>query len=187
MMILLLGGTGRTGKLVLEEAVKRGYLVNCLVRDPTRLERDHASINFFKGSPNQMSDLKQSMYGCEAIISVLNISRTPDFPWARLRTPVTFLSDVMHNVIELAEQEGIKRIIVCSAWGVAETKRDVPAWFNWFINNSNIGFAYKDHEKQEELLKKSNLRWTIVRPTGLTNSKKEQKVIESYYGRPGRK
>jgi len=30
------------------------------------------------------------------------------------------------------------------------------------------------------LLKKSDLNWTIIRPTGLTNSKKEQNIRETF-------
>ncbi|WP_424507722.1 NAD(P)H-binding protein [Robiginitalea sp.] len=38
----------------------------------------------------------------------------------------------------------------------------------------------KDHERQEELLTKSKLNWTIVRPTGLSNSKREEKIRETF-------
>ena len=59
-------------------------------------------------------------------------------------------------------------------------KKELPGWFRWIIDNSNVGYAYRDHERQEELLMKSNLPWTIVRPEGLLNFKKYQEVIESY-------
>ena len=95
-----------------------------------------------------------------------------------------FLSYVMKNVIELAAIHKVKRIIACSAWGAAETKNDLPAWFRWLIDNSNIGYTYKDHERQEKLLMSSTLSWTIVRPTGLTNFKKYQQIIESYNNKP---
>ncbi len=49
-------------------------------------------------------------------------------------------------------------------------KKDLPAWFRWFIDNSNIGPAYRDHERQEILLQETDLDWTIVRPVGLTNA-----------------
>lgn len=183
MKILLLGATGRTGKLILEDATAKGYHVNCLVRYPDKIETNERTL-VFKGNPTNIEDLEKAMYGCEAIINVLNISRKSDFPWAKLRTPKTFLSDVITNIINLSTQNNIKRLIVCSAWGVAETKKDLPNWFRWFIENSNIGVAYRDHERQEKFLKKSDLNWTIVRPSGLTNTKKKQKVLESYLNIP---
>jgi len=184
MKVLLLGATGRTGKMVLQIAVEKGYELNCLVRNSKKICKKYKKINIFEGSPKTISDLEKALQGCEIIISVLNISRKSDFPWSKLRTPVTFLSDVMSNIIELSEKYNIKRILVCSAWGVSETKNDIPKWFKWLIDNSNISVAYKDHERQEELLKRTSLPWTIIRPTGLTNSKKEQNILESYENRP---
>jgi len=55
---------------------------------------------------------------------------------------------------------------------------------SWFIKNSNIRVAYKDHQRQENELKKSKLNWTIVRPTGLINFKNQKKIIESYNNDP---
>lgn len=184
MKILILGATGRTGKLILEEALNQGYQVNCLVREFERVKRNNKNVKVIKGSPERFSDLENAIKDCKAIISVLNISRKSDFPWSKLRTPPTFLSDVMKNVTSLPNKNGLERVVVCSAWGVAETEKEIPVWFKWFIKNSNIGVAYKDHERQENELKNSKLNWTIVRPTGLTNFKNDKKVIESYNNEP---
>lgn len=183
MKILLLGATGRTGKLVLALALRKGYQVNCLVRNSKRLE-EQDSIRIFEGNPSKREDLQSAMTSCECIISVLNVSRKSDFPWSGLRTPKKYLSEVMSLLIPLAEKSRIKRIIVCSAWGVAETKKDIPLWFKWFIEHTNIGKAYQDHERQERLLMQSDLNWTIVRPVGLTNTKKEQGIRETFENVP---
>lgn len=182
MKILLLGATGRTGKLVLQEAIDKNYTVNCVVRSLPAF--NHPNVRFFIGNPGDENILSEAMHGCEAIINVLNISRTSDFPWSPLRTPQTFLSDTMKKVVSLAVAKNINRIVVCTAWGTSDTRNDLPKWFSWFINNSNIGIAYRDHERQEELLQQSTLKWTIVRPSGLTNSKKPQRVMESYQNQP---
>lgn len=179
MRILLLGATGRTGKLVLTSALKEGYSVNCLVRKPDKIEAQDG-VQVFEGNPSDKHDLQSAMEGCECIMGVLNVSRHTDFPWSALRTPEKYLSEVMSQVIPMAEERNIQRIIICSAWGVAETKKDIPGWFRWFIENSNIGKAYEDHERQEQLLMQSNLNWTIIRPAGLTNSRKRQEIRESF-------
>src|SRR5688572_1928944 len=184
MKILLLGATGRTGKYVVDEALQQGYELKCLVRDRKKIKSSHERLELFEGSPEKTSDLERAITNCEAIIHVLNVSRNSDFPWSKLRTPPTFLSEVMKNVIEVAKKHNVKRVIVCSAWGAAETKKDLPGWFRWFIDNSNIGYAYRDHERQEKLVIGSNLLWTIVRPAGLTNFKKPQQIIESYNNNP---
>ncbi len=86
MKILLLGATGRTGKQVLSIALQEGYMVSCLARNTRRIE-PHTNLSIFEGDPTKQLDLEKAIYGCKSIISVLNISRTSDFPWAPLQTP----------------------------------------------------------------------------------------------------
>jgi putative NADH-flavin reductase len=180
MKVLLLGATGRTGKHVLRELINRGHHVNCLVRDPRKVDLTHQHLFLFEGTPYDSAAIQKSILGCDAVISVLNVARTSDFPWAKLRTPPTFMSDAMKQLIPLAEKHGVRRVVICSAWGTSETKKDMPGWFRWLIDHSNVGFAYRDHERQEAVLKSSTLDWTIVRPTGLTNFKTLQRIVESY-------
>ncbi len=183
MKIAVLGATGRTGKLVLNRALELGYEVKCLARESGRItNRD--GIGVIEGNCNSKRDLEQLVNGCDGIINVLNISRKTDFPWAGLKTPKNYLSEVMAHLIPIAENSRVKRIVICSAWGVGETKKDIPKWFRWLIDNSNIGMAYRDHERQEEILVKSKIDWTIVRPSGLTNSKKTEIIKESFDNKP---
>lgn len=184
--ILILGATGRTGKWVVQKAIEKGYALNILVRNISKIT-NHTSLTIFEGNPQNKSDIEKAAKDCNAIISVLNISRITDFPWAKLRTPKTFLSDVMQHIVSVAKEQKIERVVVCSAWGVAETNLDVPFWFRWTIKYSNIGVAYADHERQEKALMIADLDWTIVRPVGLVNSKKIQEVRVSYNNSPAPK
>ncbi|MBO3697520.1 NAD(P)-dependent oxidoreductase [Roseivirga sp. E12] len=111
MKILLLGATGRTGNLVLEQALATGHQVNCLVRSPEKVKIKHEKLTVFQGDTQNKTDLAKALEGCEAIISTLNISRTSDFPWARLRTPKDFLSKTMTQLIDLASNHNIKRVV----------------------------------------------------------------------------
>jgi len=84
MRVLLLGGTGRTGKLVLNLAIDNRFKVHCVARNPAAL-KSHKLLTIFEGSPEDSELLQSAAVGCDAIISVLNISRKSDFPWSPLR------------------------------------------------------------------------------------------------------
>ena len=183
MKILLLGATGRTGKIVLELALEKGHQVTCLARKTERIEK-RKGLTIFEGNPTNEIDLKKAIAACDSVVNVLNISRKSDFPWASLRTPKTLISDTMDSLVRISDNKNLKRIVICSAWGVAETRKDIPKWFKWFIDNSNIGMAYKDHERQEKKITESKLNWTIVRPVGLSNSRKEETVKETFANHP---
>lgn len=186
MQVLLLGATGRTGKHILEFLLKDGYAVNVLVRDKNKVQNHSGSLQIFEGDTRDEQTLRKAMSGCRAVISILNINRVTDFPWAKLKTSKTFLSDTMQNILNVARQLHPDRVITCSAWGTYETKKDIPWWFRWVINNSKIGITYKEHERQEDLLSHSEMNYTIVRPVGLTNfiTEKQIRVSENNVPKP---
>jgi putative NADH-flavin reductase len=184
MKILILGATGRTGRQLLSQALKAGYEVNVLVRNRAAVVIKSDKLIVFETQTFDELALEQAIMGCDAILSALNIARTSDFPWASLRTPSTFLSDTLINVYTVAEKLGVKRIVLTTAWGVSETKADIPGWFRWLIDNSNIGVAYRDHERQETFLKTTRLDWTAVRPVGLTNSTTDKPVLVTTNNQP---
>ncbi|MEM7659415.1 MAG: NAD(P)-binding oxidoreductase, partial [Bacteroidota bacterium] len=145
---------------------------------------DQPALTIVKGSPEDPSALAEAVQGCEAIISVLNVSRTSDFPWAPLRSPKDLMSRSMSQLLALPEAASVQRLVVCSAWGVAETKAELPFWFRWLIDYSNLKFPYLDHERQETIIRQSQLKWTLVRPVGLTPFSRIQTVRESYANQP---
>jgi putative NADH-flavin reductase len=49
MRFLIIGGSGRTGKLVISDILKRGHQVTALVRNPTSL-RQQPGLDIVKGA-----------------------------------------------------------------------------------------------------------------------------------------
>lgn len=184
MTILLLGASGRTGKWLLLHALLKGHHVRALVRNRGLVKASSPLLTIFEGQPTDPAALSEAARGCDVCISALNISRRSDFPWSALRTPPQLLSDTMRQLVRVAQTHPLQRILIVSAWGVAETKKNLPAWFRWLIHNSNIGAAYRDHERQEQVLVQSGIRWTSIRPTGLVNSRKEKPVTVSIDNQP---
>ena len=184
MHVLILGATGRTGRILLTEALRRGHRVTVLVSHKGALKTDPTLVEVYEGTPLNKFTLADAMRGCDAVLSTLNISRVSDFPWARLRTSKDFLSSSMKHIIGAVREHHINRVIILSAWGVAETKKDIPFWFRWLIDNSNIRYPYRGHEQQEQLLKASGLNWTIIRPAGLTDSEKDKDITVTLNNTP---
>ena len=184
MKVLLLGATGRLGRCVLRDLVDSGHTIHLLARYKERLPFEHPNVKVYIGNVSDEGHLREALQGCEAVLNVLNISRNSDFPWAKLRTPVTLLSTTMKALIKVMNSCQVKRVVVTTAWGVGDSWREVPRWFRWLIEHSNIRYAYQDHQRQEKLLQSSGLDWTIVRPTGLTNSPKIRKLVISRHGKP---
>lgn len=188
--IAVLGATGRTGMWIVKEALQRGYAVNALVREQSSLNIEHNDLAIIKGTPTATVDLIRVMEGCDAVLSALNISRKNEWwLWSELSSSPTFLSDVAIKMGKVAHEMGLKRCLVVTAWGTGETKADIPGWFRFFINATKIGVTYRDHERQEAVLEKSGLDWTIVRPVGLTNDTDDKPIgvlLESKTAKPAK-
>jgi putative NADH-flavin reductase len=184
MKVLILGATGRTGRLVVEDALKQGYDLSVLVRDKNKVSFSSKSIKVYQGTPTNRADLAAAMQGCEVIISALGIVRASDAPWSKLITAKNFISESIKNVIVEADQQNLKRLITVSAWGVGESKKEIPFWLRWLINYTNLGPVYADHEAEEKLLANSNLNWTAVRPVALNDSGKKKTLKVSLNNLP---
>ncbi|WP_184549739.1 NAD(P)-dependent oxidoreductase [Mucilaginibacter sp. FT3.2] len=184
MKILILGATGRTGCLIVDEALKQGYDLNVLVRDKNKISFSSKSIKVYQGTPTRRTDLAAAMQGCDVIISALGIVRASDAPWSKLITAKNFISESIKNAIAEADQQNLKRLITVSAWGVGETKKEIPFWLRWLINYTNLGPVYAEHELEEKLLANSNLNYTAVRPVALNDSKKMKNLKVSFNNAP---
>ncbi len=90
MKLLILGATGRTGRIIIEEAVKAGHEAVAIAREPAKLAGSGATV--VAGSPYETETVAEALRGCDAVINTLNVSRTSDFPWAKLRAPVDLIS-----------------------------------------------------------------------------------------------
>ena len=176
MKILLLGGTGRTGNEVLAQALQVSIAVQAVVRRAASVRVASPQLTLFESQVLDRPTLRAAMRGCDAVISTLNISRRSEFPWSGLRTPPHLLSDTMRNVLAVAQELSIRRIISVSAWGAGETRSELPGWFRWLVEHSNLAPAYRDHERQEQLLAASACDWTVVRPVILTNGRRQAQL-----------
>lgn len=151
--ILLFGATGRTENVILQKAISDGYEVTAIVRDKSKLDRTNAEI--IEGTPYDKDGVMSAVEGCDAVISILNISRTSDSPWAKLRSPKDLISRSIQNDVEGMKENDVKQIIVLSTLGAGDSKDKMPKFFNLFISMTNLKYAFKDYTHQEEILEQS--------------------------------
>jgi uncharacterized protein YbjT (DUF2867 family) len=174
MRILLLGATGRTGQLLLKKSLEDKHEVTAIVRDPSKLKGMDAKL--IQGTPYDLDTVKSAIKNCEAVICALNISRTSDNPWAKLRAPKDLISRSIENALTAMRENGIKRVITLSALGAGDSKKKMPFIFNFLISITNLKYAYLDHTRQEEMIAQSGLEWTVVRLPMLTDKKGEFEI-----------
>lgn len=182
--ILLLGATGRTGRLVIEEALAQGHQVVALVRRPEALALQTSGLAVIGGNPSSADDVRRALQGCDAVISTLNNNRASDAPWAKPVSPPGFMSGVMRHVVAAMQAQQVRRLAVLTAAGAGDSFADVPWLFRVLIRKTNLGHTYRDHDEQELVVMSSGLEWTVARPVGLHDGPPKGSLVRSTRGDP---
>ena len=71
MKLFVIGGTGRTGREVVQQALVRNHQVTAFVRSPERLTLKDERLSIVKGSATNENQLGNAMQNHDAVISTL--------------------------------------------------------------------------------------------------------------------
>lgn len=173
MRIAVFGATGRTGKRVVHTAVERGHTVVAVARSAAK----HTWPDGVEVLPGSVLDpilVRRALTGADAIIVAISMVRTSDFPWAKILTPTDLHVRAVQTLSTVAKEVGVQRYACISAHGVGESQARAGALFMALVNTSNIGVAYDDLARAEAALTETELDWTVVRPTRLTNGRRTE-------------
>ena len=161
MKILIIGATGRTGKCLVKESLKRKYEVSAIARNPEKLK--DFKIEITSGTPYDYTTVEKAISGCEAVINTLNVSRKSDNPWAPLAAPKDMISKSAANALKAMEKTGTKRYVALSTIGAGRSWKKSPFILKLIVSISNLRYAFRDHGRQETLLENSDIDYTICR------------------------
>lgn len=176
--ILLLGATGRTGRLVIDEALAQGHQVVALARRPDALA-PRAGLTVVGGDPASGTDVQRALAGCSAVISTLNNNRASDSPFAKPVSPAGFMTGVMRHVVAAMQVQQVRRLALLSAAGAGDSFADMPWIFRLLVRKTHLNHTYRDHDDQERVVMGSGLDWTVARPVGLHDGEPKGKLVKT--------
>ena len=169
MKILLFGISGGTGLATSAALVAAGHDVTGFARDPKKLPAA-ASVRLVCGDVMNAADVAAVMPGQDAVIVSLGNSQNPFalMLGARRTTPKNVCEVGTRHIVAAMQASGVGRVLVVSAFGVGDTRVQLPFAFKLFYRTV-LREHMADKERQEQLVKSSGLDWTLVQPVGLTD------------------
>lgn len=153
MKVAMFGATGRTGRLLLLEAVAREWAISVLVRDPVKLERTNG-ISVVVGDARSLPEVVSTIKGADAVFYSLAMSDTT--------IPATDLSDCIKTIVRAMHEQGIKRIIGIASAG--ELDHPEGGYRNKEGLPDFLQYITADQIRSYEALRDSGLEWTLMCP-----------------------
>lgn len=163
MKLLIIGGTGATGRELIKHALEDGHYITALVRNPGKLNITHANLNIIKGNVLDFESVQKAVAGQDAVLSALGHKRFFIY--------TSTLSEGTKNIVEAMEMHGVKRFICITTLGINDSRFKMGLYYTLFVIPVIVFFYFMDKIKQEKIIRSSKLNWTIVRPAQLTNGK----------------
>jgi putative NADH-flavin reductase len=155
LKIALFGATGRVGGEVLKLALEDDHDVTVLVRSPEKLT-PHNKLTVIQGNVRDSETVSRTIAGADVVFSALGTDKT------------TTLTEAVPHFIREMKTGGMKRIVTIGTAGILQSRID-PTLLRYEAGDTNrrLTFAAEEHRKVYDLLRESELDWTIVCPTYL--------------------
>jgi len=153
MNLAVLGATGGTGRLVVEQALAAGHTVTALVRSPEKLAVRNPNLHVVAGQATDPSAVARALDRADALISTLGGGGS-------------VISDSTQAIVEAAYEAGVSRVVLLSSF-LVERHRFNPV--TRLLTGIAMGSMIKDKSAGEKALRESNLDWTIVYASSLTD------------------
>jgi len=160
MKLVVFGASGKTGRLVVEQALASGNRVVAYVRNKEVFNMDHPALEVVEGLLNETNKLKTVINGSDACISVLG--------GASLTKHSNEIVEGIDTIVRLMEETGVKRFIYLSSLGAGESRNYMPQPVRFLVADVSLRVPLADHTANENRIMRSQLDWTIVRPGSLT-------------------
>lgn len=161
MKILIVGATRGIGRQVLEQALTAGHAVTALVRDAPRLDVQHERLKVVTGDILDANSVALAMAGQEAVCCSLGV-KVPGIH-------VTLFSEGTRNLLEAMKKSGTKRLVCVTGIGAGDSRGHGGFLYDRLFYPFMLRTVYADKDRQESLIKASDVEWVIVRPGFLTN------------------
>ncbi len=158
--VLIFGATGGTGRSILAQAHEAMYEVKVMVRDPNQVDLRAHNLSVVQGDVLNAMDVQQAVQEVDVVFVCLG---------AALDNRQMVRANGTANIIRAMQAQEVKRLICQTTMGMGDTFEMLSPQMRNFVVPNIMKHAFEDHAQQEAYVQQSDLDWTLVRPSNLTN------------------
>jgi putative NADH-flavin reductase len=160
MKILVIGATRGIGLQLVQQALEGGHSVTALVRKPGN-PIDDPQLRVVGGDILQAQTVEEAMAGQDVVCSTIGVKAG--------RGPITVFSEGIRNVIGAMKKHDVPRLENVSGIGAGDSRNHGGFFYDKLLFPLLMKRIYEDKDRQEEIIRASDVDWVIVRPGFLTN------------------
>ncbi len=156
MNITILGATGRTGMPLIEQALAQGHRVKAFVRNPSKLTKQHGSLEVIQGDVLDAAAVEKAVEGCDVVLCVLGHTKN---------SPDNLQTRAMQNITLAMKHHGVDRLVDLTGAGVRDPE-DEPKLVDRLIGGALKLVSPKileDGINHVRVIEESGVAWTVVR------------------------
>jgi putative NADH-flavin reductase len=153
--IAILGGAGKAGQPLVQQALQAGYHVRLLLRHPADFPIQHERLTVLTGDARDPAALHHLLAGCQALLSTLGNPKGETTP---------MLSNVTAHLVVILQALHIQRyVVVTSFYQTDQEQHDAPTKQATAYMQQHYPHFMADRARELHLLTASELAWTYVR------------------------
>jgi putative NADH-flavin reductase len=171
MKLVIFGATGTVGAQVVQQALEQGHTVTAFARNLTKLDMQHPQLSFLQGDVMDALAVEQAVAGQDAVVCVLGSGK---------QLSGTVRSEGTQQIIQAMKKVGVRRLICQSTLGAGDSWGNLDFYWKYVMFGFILRQVFADHERQEALVRNSNLDWTIVRPSAFIDGPRTGQYRHSF-------
>ena len=160
MNVLVIASSRRVRRQLAQQAQAEGHQVTVLEKRLPRFRWRRPQHHAIAGNILDEKSLSPAMAGQDAVLCWL---QPPS------RKSNTYLWEGTANLIRAMERQGVRRLICVSACGAGDSRCHCGFFHDHIIRPLFLKQVFEDRDRQEELIRGTDLEWVIIRPARLTS------------------
>ncbi|MDA1884860.1 SDR family oxidoreductase [Bacillus cereus group sp. BY105LC] len=175
--IAILGANGKAGKILVNEALEKGYQVKILTRNSTNTEKINGNIETIIGDARNFSTIQDLLQGCSAVINAVGQPKNESY----------IFSTVTKHILEAMKESKIKRYILISGGSLNVTgdQKGIVNKIGATLFKLFLPKMMQDKYKELQIIQNSEVDWTIVRLPFVIEGNGIGRINESLVDMPG--
>jgi putative NADH-flavin reductase len=163
-LILVVGASRGIGLETVKAALAAGHEVRAFARSAPTIDVTDPKLTKITGDARVRGEVAAAVQGVDAVIDAVGSDKPSDLVFG-----TTLFSDSTRILVDAMQNAGVRRLLLVTGAGAGNSRGRINVLYDNLIFPLVLQRVYNDKDIAEDIVTKSNLDWTIVRPGLLTS------------------